>query len=333
MAFVPVWFTGFEDGNLSRVTYAYGGAGTADLSHPYTGTYGFYILGPAGQVANATFTHGVADLTDFYVALWYKPNQGGIGVSQHNIYFYYADNNYCRLLLANNVWNGYVGANLVGTGTFVVSSGWQHIQVHIVIGNSGTFDCKIDGVSNFTYSGDTQPAAATTFQRLFLSMTESGWAAKSFYVDDIAIGTTDWPGDLRVDAMILDGDTATAEWTPSTGATNYGCIDERPASDTDYISTTENAKRSIMTFSNFDNTNKTPLAINLLTRLGKSTAVDDKIKWGIISGAVEDTIEQTLTTNLTYYSRFMQLDPNGNIEWTDGALDALQFVLESVIVP
>jgi hypothetical protein len=236
-----------------------------------------------------------------------------------------------KLVYNSSHWDGYINGDLVATGTVNTTSTWQHVQVHIIISDTGTFDCKVEGSSNFTYSGDTKPGVGTTISYVqFYCPAPGGEGQRTMYCDDIAIGTGGWPGDLRVDGLVPNGDD-TAEWTPSTGGTDYGCVDETPANDADYISTTVTGERAVLTLADFDGVNKTPMGVTLLVRMCKDTANADTIKFGLLSDTTESVVNQVVTTSLAYYSTFFQKNPDGDVDWDDAALDALKIVLENVI--
>lgn len=315
MPFTPVWFTGFENGE----------GATAG------GKTGSYYLSIGGQWQYTFWTlNSFSPQSDFYFGTWLQANVDSSGYGVH-ITFGLSDGNYLRLWFNGSFCYGDINGNSIGTPLIAFGSNtWRHLQVHIQVSDIGLFECKIDGCSNFSYSGDTKPGVGTTVTSITFSQPDYRMGG-NFSLDDMVIGTNDWPGDLRVYGLQPSADTATAQWTPSTGATNFGCVDERPPSDTDYISTTLTGQRTILDLTDFDTTSKTPIALNLHSRLWKSNAANDTIKFGLISNGVETTVVQEVTTNPTSYKTFYPLDPNGNIAWSDGALDALQIVVESVV--
>jgi hypothetical protein len=332
MPFAPLFFTGWESGNLVGDYYNERAKYTWPFTSIYTvsktGSYGLRCdSSDENNTINATFST-FAPQSDIYIGMWIYPGASEIP----RIYIYLDDGNYLKVSIsASGVWSGYVGSTLVATGSLTMVSGsWQHIQIHLIVSNTGTFDCKLDGSPNFSYSGDTQPGVGTAVSSIQLR-TETAANAVAYYVDDLVIGTGDWPGDLRVDGLYPTSDTATAEWTPSTGATNFGAIDERPASDTDYISTTVTGERSIVELLDFSSANKTPFGINLVARMNRDTATADTIKYGVISGATESTVDQAITTTMAFYKTFFPLNPDGSVAWDAASINALQVVFESVI--
>lgn len=331
MAFVPLFFTGFEAGIMPPLSVS--GAESYIVTTPVkTGSYSartFTSISGWGTATGWTLTLPTPQ-SDLYFGAWVYFTLDGS--AKQELRFNLSDGNYIGIKPYSS-YNGYVNSTNTAIGTLgIAANTWRHLQVHIVVSDTGTFECRVDGCVNFSYSGDTKPGTGTTI----VSISEFGYGGGSvhnfgFYLDNIAIGTGDWPGDLRVDGIQPSADTATAEWTPSTGATNYACVDERPPSDTDYISTTVTGRRTILELTDFDVTNKTPMAVNVYARMNKSNAAVDTIKYGIISGATETVVDQQLTTVMTDYMTFLPLNPDGNIAWDDASLDALKLVFESVV--
>jgi hypothetical protein len=329
MTFVPVWFTGFENGLVPEPT-----GWTSANSGGKTGSFYGSVTNSAASDVRATLWSLSSPFpqSDFYFGSWiYDVRQTSAAELRFNL----SDGNILYVRNEGNRYNGYINSTLVGSGSINIDPNtWRHIQVHISITDSdGIFECLIDGSPNFSYIGDTKPAAATTVTNMSVVNLIANWIQPvGFYFDDMVVGTDGWPGDLRVDAMLPSADTATAEWTASTGGTNYECVDEVPPSNSNYISTTITGKRTILELGDFNATNKTPLALKVHARLAKSNAVTDTIKYGVISGGgTEQTVEQTVTTVFADYSTMLLLNPDGNIPWTDGSLDALKIVIESVV--
>jgi hypothetical protein len=58
----------------------------------------------------------------------------------------------------------------------------------------------------------------------------------NMWIDDVIFDDSTWVGPSSIQGLVPTGAGATTQFDPSTGS-NYACVDEVPASDTDYIYT------------------------------------------------------------------------------------------------
>ena len=120
---------------------------------------------------------------------------------------------------------------------------------------------------------------------------------------------------LRPDSDITTGDLA---WTPSTGTTRYGVIDEASYSDTDYISTTAGNREQICGLSN---PSETPGAGGGTLRWrGKAGSTGKTITPSILQGTtvIKAGSAQALTTSFAGYTLTLSEAEMASItNWTD----------------
>lgn len=140
--------------------------------------------------------------------------------------------------------------SLVATSTVAVSVGtWYLVELHIVIGDSGSIVLRVDLNEEATFSGDTQPAAVTQ-----IGFLRWGGVATYTYIDDIIVHDTtgsynkSWPDGAKVYYLVPTGDGATKDWTPSAGSDHYALVDEVPPSATDNLQATAVDKVDVLTF-------------------------------------------------------------------------------------
>ena len=129
----------------------------------------------------------------------------------------------------------YRGTTLLDTGTqnFVLNTTYL-IEVHIKIADSGgRFEVKVDSVSDIDFTGDTKEGANTQFNKVKLGYGSITYAYA--YYDNFIMDDAAWIGETKIQAILPTGAGNSTNWTPSAGA-NYACVDERPASDADYVS-------------------------------------------------------------------------------------------------
>lgn len=142
-------------------------------------------------------------------------------------------------------------ASLVATGNVVLTTNTVYvIEVHVVLGDSGSITVRVDLIEDSTFSGDTKPGADTTVNFLRWGNISTGYV----YIDDIIVNDTagsrnnSWPDGGKVYYIVPTGDGATKDWTPSAGADHYALVDEVPPSATDNLQATAIDKVDILTF-------------------------------------------------------------------------------------
>jgi hypothetical protein len=146
-------------------------------------------------------------------------------------------------------------ATLVATSNTAFTAGTIYvIELHIVIGDSGTITLRVDLNEDVTFSGDTKPGADTTITSLRMANIYSNQLTAYIYLDDIISHDTEgtfnnsWPNGAKVYFMVPTGDGAMKEWTPSAGTDHYVLVDEVPPSATDNLQATAIDKVDILTF-------------------------------------------------------------------------------------
>lgn len=325
MAYTPLFGTGFELGTL--------GIGTGIISSKY-GTASISGTGHTGNYAVKMGTWGGESYFQFNVAsghdtidfgVWLKGCYGRTGFRIE----IGLDSGYLRLHFNSTYYRLYHSDNgYIASGSVQLNSGWYNLQARIVIGAAGSVDVKIDGILDIAFSGDVQPGTATevTYIRYYVVTYDS------LYVDDFTYGTGGWPGDLRFDIMVPNGDTATEEFALSEGADSYALLDTVPANDAKYLSSAVNGQQTIVDVTDWDSANKIPQFAVAWARAKKDTATAQQIKL-INSDGVDERIgsAEDLLTTWTFVYKLMLTAPDGGA-WEDADADALQLGAESVIV-
>jgi hypothetical protein len=128
---------------------------------------------------------------------------------------------------------------LLGTSAagVIISNVWHFIEM------SGTFNTatgavtlKVDGVAVITLSGVNTcgQAGSTTFDGCVIGSAGliQGWTA---YIDDMYFLDSNVSlGERRIEAIRPNADTATKQWTPSSGTVNYSRVNATVAQNTTY---------------------------------------------------------------------------------------------------
>lgn len=328
MAFTPEFGTGFEMGSIESIASGNRSAAYIETTTVKTGTYSARIRGAAGST-DGWIRFPKASSAYLDVGAWLYPHSGANG---QRIEAVLADGNVVgvRWYSTTKTWDFYINDVLIESGTRATAvSTWQHVQLRVFVDGSGYIQTKVDGVDDIDYSGDTQPAASAVISYLRFLTTGSVNIAYDLYVDDIAFGEDDWPGDIRFDALMPNGDDS-VEWTPSTGLDNYALVDERPPSTVDYVSTSSPGLTDKYALGDWSGTAKTPQFVMAWAYAKKDTAGDIQLQLLVDSNGDEDvSAALDLSTSDAYYSHLVAQDPDVLDVWTDSAIDALKIGIRS----
>ena len=322
-----IYGTGFEMGSVPLTSANNPGGSAAVTTTPKTGAYCLYVQsGP-----NSTFFPVPGTPSEVYLTFWINHTVDSYG-GYASVYISTADGVVSlRFNGTSKCWDAYVDSALVASGTKVTPAVgiWNMIEIHVKIADAGNFDTKFDGVADITYAGDTKGATATAIT--LVNFYNGSGSGRPYYIDNLTMGTGGWCGDVRYEALLPTGDTATEDWTRSTGSDSYALVDERPPSGTDYLSSSTNGQKTVVSCADFDSSNKTPLFVNAWGYLQKDTGGGQQVKLLVSDGSNTTTgAAKDITTGWLYYSDLLTTAPDGSA-WSDTDLDNVQIGVESVI--
>lgn len=308
--------TGWEHG-----TYNLSGTGAINTTAPRTGTYNPRVT---GNQQGYLYISGLSLATNYYVAFAAKVTGSNNGSFRFKTN---VNENSIRLEFntAGNI-SLYTANTLRGSYSMDLTS-WHLIEILGNIADSATCTVKVDGVSQISGTWDCKDGTP-------ISLDGFTWYANfsnTFDFDDFTIGTGDWMGDIRYDILMPDADTADEDWTPSTGADSYALVDEKPASDTDYLSSYASADRTILGLANGSWSGKTIQALITGARVWKEAGTAQQAKLIVKSGVTTSVgSAQNLPVTAGYIYRIDEVDPNTSSAWTSTNVDAAQIGFESV---
>lgn len=324
MAFTPEFACGFEMGVVPlRAGEITAVAASAVTSQPHTGTYGCLL-----QTNHRVYVVRASPSDTIDVGVWWRPaSANGSG----QIQLYRAGSVWVDLRYAvGGHWDAYLDNALVASGTVLTAlSNYQHVQLSVTLGTTGSIRTIIEGIPDIEYSGDL---GAGTLDALCVMCVGSG----THYVDDLVFGEGGWPGDLRIDPLVVDGDDAVA-WVPSGGGDNYADVDGIPP-DAPYVYTDVDG-RDLYTLADWDDTDgagtvvKDPLAVTVWAQVRKEDAsVDDQFRLLQSDGANE--VDSGYGSILSSYEHhgFMRLAAPGGGLWSKAEVDALRVGIEADLV-
>ncbi len=208
----------------------------------------------------------------------------------------------------------YVGATMVATGTKVFNPNtWYVFELHIKIADAGgVVEFRVDGLTDMSYSGDTQPGADTTIDNF-------NWPGQLYlieYLDDIIVNTpsgsvnNSWPNGLKIVLLKPNGAGSSTQWTPSAGS-NYQCVDEVPVSQTDYVYVNADGQLDLYTMEDLPAEAKSIAAIQAVSGAWKSgVPAVNNIKNAIrLNGVTYLGANKALPTSMALLSTLWETDP------------------------
>lgn len=218
---------------------------------------------------------------------------------------------------------------------------WYLLEVYFKEANApnGRFVVKIDGNTLIDFTGDTQPAAATTFD----NVAWMGGTGAVLLIDDMALNDTaggsddSWIGEGVVSKITPDGNGTHNNWHGSDGddVDNYLLCDEYP-NDGDvtynYHDGAAAGTQQQFALSDWSGAGKSVLRIYAEARARKTSAVAHTIKLGELAAGGVDVVSAGRTLYTGGYIRTVgdeaTVNPVSGIAWVEADLDALEFVAE-----
>ena len=220
------------------------------------------------------------------------------------------------------------GATVLGTYLFtVLTNVWYYIEMKVFCHTtSGTVEVRLNGVTVISLSGVYTKQGPDAYHN---KVTFVGFQAA---VDDLYIcdgsGDTlnDFQGACRVLGLFPNGDTATEQWTPSTGTTHYSLVDENPPSTGDYVSSSTQTQTDLYAYPGLVGTAGTILGLQINTSVLISSGSSMILEAPIVSGGATDLGPDTLVTSATYTDvrHISTTDPSTGLPWTSANLAAAQ---------
>lgn len=197
MAFTPIWGCGFEMGTVPTKSGVLDSSVCRMLGPGNPAHTGSYYLNIGYGTDYGTYTITIDSSSALSIGVWVSQSW-----SSANTHIFL--NNPAISLRANagsSTWDLYIGNTLVASGAVTANlAAWHNVQINF---STSRIQTMIDGNIDIDYSGTFAAVTSVAFY---------AWGAN---IDDVVIGTGDWSGDIRFDALIPNGDTATHSWKPT----------------------------------------------------------------------------------------------------------------------
>ena len=216
---------------------------------------------------------------------------------------------------------------LLATGTTVLNTAVTYLfeALLIPLNSGGTFTVRVNGVQEVTYSGDTTNGAESDIKAIIVGAHAAGGTSPNSYVDDVVVDDASWIGNTYIQKSQVSGAGTTAQWDPSAGA-NYACVDEIPASDTDYVSTNVTDEIDTYATGNLTGAINSVKCVQLQGRIAyEGTPTPAHVQFGVRSNGT-DYFSGDLTPGLTFaaFSRMLEQNPDGPAAWTESTVNAME---------
>jgi hypothetical protein len=217
--------------------------------------------------------------------------------------------------------------NVLGTSsTIITPDTWCYIEVEVTRhASAGAFKAYVNGVQMLNLTGVN--TGGSDIDKITLASGSADIKLDDLYVTDTATKL----GECRIDTLHPTADTATKDWTPSTGSSNYAMVDEAQFVTTDYVSAGTAGNKDYYALADLSFNPLTIHAVSVVTMAKKDDATTRTFRGNIKSSSSEGNgATRGLGTSLSIYSDIFPTDPNGSIAWTQSSVNAAQVGIEVV---
>lgn len=240
------------------------------------------------------------------------------------------------------LYRGTGAGTLLGQSDPIIGAGaYQHIEIYAKAGNGtdGAFEVRVDEVTKLNLTGiDTVSSANVEFSQVSfghdnLGASMAGYIDRAdFFVNDTVSdgsGCDTWIGDVKSGVLMVNADTAQADFTKSSGTVGYSLLNEKPPVDSSYIETASSTAESDFGIEDGPASLSEILTCRPFVRALKDDAGTCTIAPSMISNAVKATVsDQPLTTAAAYYDSNVPVNPDTGVPWTPSELNAAYHVVE-----
>lgn len=232
------------------------------------------------------------------------------------------------------------GGTLLGTTTFVAAaSTWFHLDLRLKVHDTtGTLEVKINGVSQFTFSGDTRNGGAAGAidtilwgaNTVFACIGQHNWYFDDLYVCDVTGSVNnDFLGDCKVECLFPNGNGNSSQFDGSDGNTtdNYLLVDETaPDDDTTYVESSDVGDKDTYAYGNLVTVAGEVKGVQAVPYAKKNDAgpVRSIVSVARTSGSETDSTDKVMTGAYLYYPDIRETKPGGGA-WTIADVNASEF--------
>jgi hypothetical protein len=223
-----------------------------------------------------------------------------------------------------------------GTTTLETTSGlglltntWYYIELQVKCDSTtGTYELRIDENTVLSDTGvNTKAGTHNYHDRVYFYGIAYSYFDDLYILDSTGSQNNDFLGNSRVEAIYPDGDTATIDWTASSGNTHYNLVDEVVCDDdTNYV---EDGTANDVDLYDY----ATPSYITGIIRglqVNTQAKLTDATPYNLITRCHSNVTDsddspQPLASSYVCYRRLMELDPDSGLAWNLGSLASAEF--------
>jgi hypothetical protein len=246
---------------------------------------------------------------------------------------------------ADSLLKAYRGTTLVASAsTTMIPNAWHVLRInHLVNTTTGVFQVHLDTVASpvIDFSGNTCATANANIRSYgvgFIARSASSGGNSFVAWDDIATNDTSGsyetsvPSDGAVLLLVPNGAGATTQWAPSTGS-NYTCVDEVPASSTDYVSTSSADQIDTYALANVPAQYNAVKLVQPVANAALAVAGTGTLRCVLRSGGTDypDSADKSLSTSYAIIKGDVRyVDPADSAAWTITKANNLEAGVKSV---
>ncbi|MEW5790059.1 MAG: hypothetical protein ACOY4L_12180 [Pseudomonadota bacterium] len=214
--------------------------------------------------------------------------------------------------------------------------GWHYVELQVTQGTSnGVLSVRINGILAIQLTAQNTIQGGGQLLTAFVGAVPGQPCPVTVDVDDLYIADTSgtinntFLGDVRVDALQAQADGSMNQWTVDGAASAWQAVSDADES-TSIRAATAGLRQS------FDvealPVMATPaihgVQVTMLAR--KTDAGLGKVKGLVVSGPQSATsVDIVLQEQLAWHTALFERNPNGNVQWTEGAFNAAEFGVEA----
>lgn len=224
---------------------------------------------------------------------------------------------------------------------------WHRLEVKIVVSDTvGSIDILIDRSFGTDFStaiqvssvfiGDTQSGTASFTDIIeFISNPAASLETEILWDDitlndDVGTRNNTWMGDIKIQTLRPNADTAQKDMTPSTGIVNYVLVDDAPGPDTsDFVTPDTILDKDLYAATDLAGTSNVINAVQVKAFAQRGDVGSASITLIAKSGATESASgSQSLEITSQFHSFILETDPNTAGDWNKNTVNAVEIGVE-----
>ncbi len=227
-------------------------------------------------------------------------------------------------------------ARIAGSAVQIHPRGWSHVEFRLTQGTSnGTLDARVNGVLAISLAGRDTVLGGGQLAAAFLGAHDGTEPATQLDFDDFWLCDTagtinnSFLGDCRVDLLNADGAGTNNAFAVVGAPSGWQAVSD--SDEASFIRSSALGQRSTFSFSNLP-TMSTPTVFGAqVVGLARKTDAGSSAFTGVcVSAGVTGTqAGSPLLEELSLRMAVIERNPNGNAVWTEAALNAAEFGVQS----